>query len=105
MKNTVRNCIVTLVAATSLIATAHADDDHTKSEAIAKSLGFISLEQATEKALAAKPGVVVEAELDDRDFGKGWDYEFEIVDADGCEWDVKVDAKTGEVRRVWRDWF
>lgn len=53
MKNTVRNCIVTLVAATSLIATAHADDDHAKSEAIAKSLGFISLEQATEKALAA----------------------------------------------------
>ena len=50
MKNTVRNCIVTLVAATSLIATAHADDDHAKSEAIAKSLGFISLEQATEKA-------------------------------------------------------
>jgi uncharacterized membrane protein YkoI len=107
MKNPVRNCTFALIAATSLFAdVAHADgDDHAKSAAIAKSLGFISIEQATEKALAAKPGVVVEAELDDRDFGKGWDYEFEIVDADGREWDVKVDAKTGEVRRVWRDWF
>lgn len=107
MKNIVRNCTVALLAASSLFAgVAHADgDDHAKSVAIAKSLGFISIEQATERALAAKPGVVVEAELDDRDFGKGWDYEFEIVDGDGREWDVKVDARTGEVRRIWRDWF
>lgn len=108
MKKTIaRTCLAAAFAAAGLFsAAAHADDDdRAKAVAIAKSLGFITMEQATEKALAAKPGVVIEAELDDRDFGKGWDYEFEIVDADGHEWDVKVDAKTGEVRRVWRDWF
>ncbi|HSG92461.1 MAG TPA: PepSY domain-containing protein, partial [Methylotenera sp.] len=37
--------------------------------------------------------------------GKGWDYEFEIVDADGHEWEVNIDAKTGAVRGTSREWF
>lgn len=83
----------------------HADDDVQEMAAIASQFGFITLEQASEKALAAKPGVIKEAELDKRNFGKGWDYEFEIVDADGREWEVKIDAKTGAVVKVSRDWF
>ena len=82
-----------------------ADDDRQEIEALTKQFGFITLEQAQETALKAKSGVVTDADLDDRDFGKGWDYEFEIVDADGKEWDVLVDAKTGKVRDVSRDWF
>lgn len=76
-----------------------------KMRAIAETAGLISLEEATAKALAAKPGTVIEVELDDRKWPRGWDYEFEIIDADGREWDVDIDAKTGEVRKVKADWF
>lgn len=85
---------------------AYADaDDMQQMQTLSSKLGFISPEQANEKALAAKPGVVTEMELDDRDFRSGWDYEFEIVDAEGIEWDVLVDAKTGEVGKVSREYF
>lgn len=82
-----------------------ADDDHAEMMATIEAAGLISVEQASEKALAAKPGKIIEADLDERSWPKGWDYEFEIVDADGKDWDVDVDAKTGEVGKVKRDWF
>lgn len=89
----------------SMYGTAFAGDSPEKMRAIAEAAGLISLEQAQEKALAAKPGTIVEVELDDRSWPKGWDYEFEIIDANGKEWDVDIDAKTGEVRKVKPDWF
>ncbi len=82
-----------------------ADDDLQEMEAISKQFGFISLNEAKAKALAAKAGVVKETDLDERKFGKGWKYEFEIVDSDGREWEVDIDAKTGNVIGVERDWF
>ncbi len=94
-----------LCTAFALPVTGHADDDHHETEAIIKQFGLISPDEAKAKALAAKPGVVTDTDLDNRDFGKGWDYEFEIVDADGKEWEVDIDAKTGAVRHVGRDWF
>ena len=81
------------------------DDDAAQMLLTAKAAGLISVEQATEKALAAKPGTVIEVELDKRKWPQGWDYEFEIIDAQGNEWDVNIDAKTGEARKVSRDWF
>ncbi|WP_020167575.1 MULTISPECIES: PepSY domain-containing protein [Methylotenera] len=81
------------------------DDDPAKMLLTAKAAGLISVEQATEKALAAKPGTVIEVELEKRKWPQGWDYEFEIIDAQGNEWDVNIDAKTGETRKVSRDWF
>lgn len=84
---------------------AKADDDMREMKTLSEGLGLISLEQARTKALEAKPGVIEDADLEDRSFGKGWDYEFEIVDADGYEWEVYIDAKTGEVRKIEKDWF
>lgn len=84
---------------------AFADDDLYEMQQISKSFNLISLEEAQSKALAAKPGMIEEAELENRKFKKGWDYEFEILDADGGEWEVLVDAKTGEVTNISRDWF
>jgi uncharacterized membrane protein YkoI len=86
-------------------APAFADDDRAEMELIAKAAGLISLEEASSKALAAKPGTIIDADLDDREWTSGWDYEFEIIDAAGVEWEVDIDAKTGEVRRVRKDWF
>lgn len=80
-------------------------DDIQKMTETAKAFGFISWEDAKSKALAAKPGVVKEVELERRKFKSGWDYEVEIVDAEGAEWEVYIDAKTGKVNSVNRDWF
>jgi uncharacterized membrane protein YkoI len=101
----IKQALIAAAVAGISVSTVHADDDRQEMEALTKQFGFVTLEQATGKALAAKPGVVTDADLDDRDFGKGWDYEFEIADADGHEWEVYVDAKTGEVRKVSREWF
>lgn len=106
MKRAVISSLLAGLAAGAVFALpGHADDDVQEMEALVKQFGFITVEQASAKALAAKPGVITDADLDDRDFGKGWDYEFEIADADGHEWEVYVDAKTGEVRKVSREWF
>lgn len=96
------SALVTVMASTSVV---HADDDIREMKTLSEGLGLISLEQAKTAALDAKPGLIDDADLEDRSFGKGWDYEFEIVDADGNEWEVYVDAKTGEVRKVEKDWF
>ncbi len=99
----------TLVAVATLslgaMQTALADDDFYEMESIAKAFNLISYEEAKTKALAAKPGVIEEAELENRTFKKGWDYEFEIIDEDGKEWEVNIDAKTGKVTSIKRDWF
>ena len=105
-----KKSIYSLTAVTMLTfgvfsAQAFADDDLQEMEAVSKQFGFISLEEAKTKALAAKAGVVTDADLENRKFGKGWDYEFEIADADGNEWEVNIDAKTGKVNGVHRDWL
>ena len=86
-------------------STAIADDDYREMQAVVKAAGLMTVEEARQKALAAKPGSIIDADLDDRAWPQGWDYEFEIIDADGKEWEVDIDAKTGETRKVSRDWF
>jgi len=81
------------------------DNDVQKMSEKAKAFGLISHEEAQAKALAAKPGVVKEVELERRKFRAGWDYEVEIVDSNGAEWEVYIDAKTGKVNSINRDWF
>lgn len=100
--------IITLLCGVMLSQPAWADDDDddpAKIAEMAKAFGLISLEEAQTKALAAKPGVVKEVELERRKFRSGWDYEVEIVDSNGAEWEVTIDAKTGKVNSVNRDWF
>jgi uncharacterized membrane protein YkoI len=80
-------------------------DDVQKMTEKAKAFGLISHEEAQAKALSAKPGVVKEVELERRKFKSGWDYEVEIVDSNGAEWEVYIDAKTGKVNSINRDWF
>jgi uncharacterized membrane protein YkoI len=80
-----------------------ADDLHeikTKSE----QLGLISIEEAKSIALEAKPGIIDDINLENRAFFGGWDYEMEVLGKDGKEWDIYINAETGEVRKVSRDW-
>lgn len=69
----------------------------------AKSAGLISMEEAIQKALVAKPGKVKMVELEEYKKKSGWGYEVEIIDAQGQEWDVELDAKTGAVLEVKQD--
>lgn len=78
-------------------------NDLAEMKAISKSANLIPPEQAIEKALAVKPGTVVDADID-RKFKKFY-YEIEIVDAQGTEWEIDIDARSGTVRRVKKDWF
>lgn len=94
-----------LVLVTALaVGVAVADpQDILEMRAVSKAANLISPEQAVERALAAKPGTMVDTDIDRR-LGGGYDYEIEIIDAQGTEWEVDVDAATGEVRHVKRDW-
>jgi uncharacterized membrane protein YkoI len=105
MKYPLQTLIAVATLSLGVMHTASADDDFYEMESIAKAFNLISYEEAKTKALASKPGVIKEAELENRTFKKGWDYEFEIIDADGKEWEVNIDAKTGKFTSIKRDWF
>jgi len=95
-----------VIGATLLACTLPAladDNDHDKAamEHKASAHGLISRDQAVEKALAAKAGKVTDVDLDHEWYG--YVYEIELVDEAGVEWDIDIDAKSGEVRRMKRD--
>lgn len=96
---------LTLALLIGLPAYALADDDATRSAEIINTFGLISAEQAKAIALKEAPGLVTELELDDRDYAKGWKWEVEVVDADGREVEVDLDAKTGKVLKIDKEWF
>jgi len=105
-RKAIRTLLTTLaisMTAFMFAATASADDDMAEMRAISKAANLITPEQAVEKALSVKPGTVVDADID-RKF-KGYYYEIEIIDAQAVEWEIDIDAETGEVRWVKREWF
>lgn len=79
-------------------------DDLYEIETKSEQLGLISIEEAKSIALEAKPGIIDDIDLENRSFFGGWDYEMEVLGKDGKEWDVYINAETGEVRKVSRDW-
>lgn len=82
---------------------AFADDLH-EMQAKSEQLGLISVDEAKTIALDAKPGFIDDIDLENRTFFGGWDYEVEVVGKDGKEWNIFINAETGEVRKVSRDW-
>jgi hypothetical protein len=85
---------------------AFADDheDQAEMQALISAGKFISPEEARTKALAAKPGTVTDVDLE-RSWRSDYHYEVEIVDRDLQKWEVHIDAKTGKVGSIKRDWF
>ncbi|MEO8627780.1 MAG: PepSY domain-containing protein [Betaproteobacteria bacterium] len=78
-----------------------ADSDHLIARKLRESGEILPLEKILQRARAAKPGQVIEAELESK---KGrYVYEVEILDAAGQVWEVKLDAKTGELIKIERD--
>ncbi len=110
MKNanpTFRNAIAATVLGLALglptVLPAHADDDIQEARRIARMANLIDPDRAIEIALAEKPGVMTDFDLDHE--RKGWVYEIEIVDAQGVEWEIKLEGETGKVVKIKRDWF
>jgi uncharacterized membrane protein YkoI len=102
-RKTFHALLAALAISTVTAVPAGADDDEAKDRAIAKAANLITAEEAGEKALAAKGGTITDVDLDRK--WKTYYYEVEIVDAQGIEWEIDIDAKTGEVHRIKREWF
>lgn len=83
------------------IPTAAAEEDHVTARKLRESGQILPLEQILERARARQPGQVLETELErKRDM---YVYEVEILDADGWVWELKFDARTGELIKLERD--
>ena len=105
MKHLNKMTLATLFASSMALTTtaAMADDDMVSMQNKVEKFGLISVEEAKNIALKSKSGMVDGIELDGIDNGGGWEYEVEVVQEDGTEWDIDIHAKTGEVRKVERD--
>lgn len=59
---------------------------------------ILPLEEIHAKALAAKPGRVIETDFEVK--GSRFTYEVDILDDKGEFWEVEINAKTGELVRA-----
>lgn len=72
-----------------------ADGDHDRAKKLKEAGEILSLEQVIEKAKGDHPGQLLEAELEEK---KGrFIYELELLDEEGIVWELKYDAKSGEL--------
>jgi uncharacterized membrane protein YkoI len=72
-----------------------ADEDHVAARRLRDSGEILSLEKIAEHARTARSGEILETELD-REGGR-YIYEVEILDPAGQVWELKLDAKTGDL--------
>ncbi len=63
-----------------------------------KAAEILPLEEIHAKALAAKPGRIIESDFEVK--GTRFTYEIDILDEQGVFWEVEINAKTGEVVRA-----
>lgn len=62
---------------------------------------ILSLEKISQKARAYKPGEILEVELEKK-HGR-YVYEIDILDAGSQVWELKLDAKTGQLLKMEQD--
>lgn len=72
--------------------------DHDDAKRLKEAGDIQPLEQILARARAEKPGRVIETELERK--GERYIYEIEIVDDDGIVWELKFDAKSGELLKT-----
>lgn len=61
-----------------------------------------AFEKLNQTALAQHPGGVVQDTELENQWGR-YVYQLEVVDAQGVEWDIELDAATGEILKNHRD--
>ncbi len=75
-----------------------AGDDAQKARALSQRGDILPLEKIAEHARAAKPGKLIDIELEQK-HGR-WIYEAEVLDETGRVWELKLDARTGSVLKM-----
>lgn len=99
-----RRSLAVAIAAPALLATsaaALADVGYLEARKLRENGQALAEERVLEVVNKARPGDVTDLELD-RDMGR-LVYEVEVRDAQGQEWDLELDAATGEVLGESRD--
>lgn len=82
-------------------STGLSDDDHDRAKKLKEAGDILPLERIIEKAEAEHPGHILEAGLEEK---KGrLIYELEILDHNGIVWELKFDARTGELLKQEQD--
>lgn len=79
-------------------APAWADDDHDRARRALEAGEILPLSEILSAATAARPGRVIELELD-RDDGQ-WVYEVELVTPQGRLYEMEIDAATGAILEI-----
>jgi uncharacterized membrane protein YkoI len=101
MKSNIMNkpLMVTTIAGLILLAAAgagQADENPAALARLIESGELLSWETAGKKAKELYPGARVSQTDLDREWNR-YVYKREVVDANGVEWDIDLDAKTGEI--------
>jgi uncharacterized membrane protein YkoI len=97
-----RSAVLALAAAAACVPLAGvAGEDHAVARRLREAGEIRSLEDISARARTAKAGEILETELERSD-GR-YVYEMEILDAQGQVWELKLDAKTGELLHMEMD--
>lgn len=97
-KNIVALCLSVLLL---LANAAFADSDHELAEQLREAGEILPLETILQKLHTSHPGKVLEVELENKH--DRLIYEIEILDEEGKVWEIKVNAKTGELLQQKKD--
>lgn len=90
--------VLVAVLLTGPVLPARADPDHVAARRLRDAGEVMSLEKIVERARAEKPGDILESELK-QERGR-YIYEIEILDAGGRVWELRLDARSGELIRI-----
>ncbi|WP_439535502.1 PepSY domain-containing protein [Methyloversatilis sp.] len=78
-----------------------ADDDHIRARELSQRGEILSLEKISERAKAVRPGKLIDIDLERK--RELWIYEVELLDDQGRVWEMKLDARNGELLKLEQD--
>lgn len=98
-----RVLLALLIMSTTLACLPQADSGESPANAgrLSAKGEILSLEKISQKAKAYKPGEILEVELEKK-HGR-YVYEIDILDAGSQVWELKLDAKTGQLLKMEQD--
>lgn len=89
------------------VSDSHADGeragDHMMARALSKTGQILSLERIAETARGIQPGRLIDIDLDFESGPATWVYEVELLDDQGRVWELKLDARNGQLLKIEQD--
>ena len=78
-----------------------ADDDHIRARELSQRGEILPLGRISELAKAVRPGKLIDIDLERK--RELWIYEVELLDDQGRVWEMKLDARNGELLKLEQD--